>query len=341
MSQSATKHAPLTVVMYHYVRPIRSGPTPRLKGLEVDAFRGQLAYLRRHYEPVSVAEVIAASRGEHVLPRNALLLTFDDGYRDHVETVCPLLLDARMTGAFYPIVDAVLHGQVLGVNKLHFVLALAPDTAGVVEAVERLILADPEAASLPPLAELRASHRHATRLDDADVIYVKRLIQMALPVPMRKRISDALFREFVTRDEAGFASELYASADELRALAAAGMHVGCHGASHPWMSRLDRAAQAEEVEQSLRLLDHLGVPRTDFTFCYPYGDYDATSLDVLGAAGCAAAFTAEVAIADVTPAAMLRLPRLDTIDLPVAADAAPNEWTRQVAPVHLKTATVR
>jgi peptidoglycan/xylan/chitin deacetylase (PgdA/CDA1 family) len=339
MSGVETLKAPLTVVMYHYVRPIRSGPTPRLKGLEVEAFRGQLAYLRRHYQPVGIADVVAAGRGETALPPNAVLLTFDDGYRDHVETVCPLLLDAGMTAAFYPIVDAVLHNELLGVNKLHFVLALAPDTTRVVEALERLIVADPEATRLPSLEELRACHRHATRLDDADVIYVKRLIQMALPVPMRKRISDVLFREFVTTDESGFAGELYASAAELRALAAAGMHIGCHGASHHWMSRLDRKAQAEEVEKSLRLLDHLGLKRADFTFCYPYGDYDQTSIEVLEAAGCAAAFTAEVAIADVAPANMLRLPRLDTIDLPVEADAMPNRWTRDITSACLQIAS--
>ena len=54
----------LTIVMYHYVRPIAESAYPRIKGLELDLFRAQLEYMRRHYNPVSVEELLASGREE-------------------------------------------------------------------------------------------------------------------------------------------------------------------------------------------------------------------------------------------------------------------------------------
>lgn len=37
----------LTVVMYHYVRPIERSRYPGIKGLELNDFREQIAYLKK------------------------------------------------------------------------------------------------------------------------------------------------------------------------------------------------------------------------------------------------------------------------------------------------------
>ena len=37
-----------TVVMYHLVQPPDAGPVAGLKSVDVAAFRGQVAYIRRH-----------------------------------------------------------------------------------------------------------------------------------------------------------------------------------------------------------------------------------------------------------------------------------------------------
>ena len=84
----------LTIVMYHYVRDLARSRYPGLKALTVDAFDGQLDYITRHYRVCSVRDVVAATRGEHRLPPNACLLTFDDGFLDHFTTVLPRLVGA-------------------------------------------------------------------------------------------------------------------------------------------------------------------------------------------------------------------------------------------------------
>ena len=79
----------LTVVMYHYVRDLKHSRYPAIKGLDVNLFKGQVSFLKKHYNFVTVEEVIAASKGEGKLPAHAVLLTFDDAYSDHFNYVFP------------------------------------------------------------------------------------------------------------------------------------------------------------------------------------------------------------------------------------------------------------
>src|SRR5258706_3149063 len=112
----------VTIVMYHYVRPLGRTRYPTLKALDLDLFRGQIDHFCRRYSVVSMADVIAAGRGAS-LPQRAVLLTFDDGYSDHFQYVLPILADRKLSGTFFPPSEVVLARRMLDVNKIHFVLA--------------------------------------------------------------------------------------------------------------------------------------------------------------------------------------------------------------------------
>ena len=92
----------LTVVMYHYVREIYQTPYPNIKGLLTSQFKEQLNYLKKNFSFVTVSDCINALRNETSLPSKACLLTFDDGYIDHFETVFPLLQENHIQGCFFP-----------------------------------------------------------------------------------------------------------------------------------------------------------------------------------------------------------------------------------------------
>mgnify|MGYP001259959448 CR=1 FL=1 len=83
----------LTIVSYHYVRPIRDSKYALIKGLEKTDFEGQMEYIMRHYNVVSMEHVVASIRGEEQLPQMALLLAFDDGFSDHYLHVFPHLVE--------------------------------------------------------------------------------------------------------------------------------------------------------------------------------------------------------------------------------------------------------
>jgi peptidoglycan/xylan/chitin deacetylase (PgdA/CDA1 family) len=318
--------SPVTLVMYHYVRPIAGSRYPRIRGLELQDFEGQLDHIERHYRVISAAQLVQAARTDEALPDNSLLLTFDDGYADHHHYVTPALQRRGMSGVFFPTSGTVEERLMLDVNKLHFLLASAGDVGVLVRSVEDAVEASRSEFDMPPLADFRARLWAANRFDPPEVIYVKRMLQFALPEMLRNRIASHLFREYVSRDEAAFADELYLSVDQLRGMREGGMEIGSHGHAHHWLNSLAVADQARDIDRSLQMLDRIGVARQGFYFCYPFGGYTPDTVALLADRGCGAAFTTRVALARPGASQMLEIPRLDTNDLPRRGDSAPSAW---------------
>lgn len=319
----------LTIVGYHYVRPIVDSRYPGIKGLEVAAFRSQMRYFARHYSFVSIEDVVASVDERASLPARPLLLTFDDGYRDHYAHAFPILQEFGARGAFYPTSSAVLEHRVLDVNKIQFILASISDPQVLVDAIERAI--DEGAADTPVLTrqEYRARYWTGNRFDNAPVLYCKQLLQHALPETTRRATVDDLFHRFVTHDESSFAADLYLGVNELQDMHAAGMHVGGHGGRHAWLDRLSVDEQRRELEDSLELLRSVWGSDDGrcFTFCYPYGGFNSETLDLLRQRHCRIGLTVRPDLARLRRDTMLELPRLDTTDFPTVANDPPGPWT--------------
>lgn len=307
---------PVTIVMYHYVRDLARSRYPRIKGLDVEAFRRQLDHLQSEYTIVRMEDVIAALDGAD-LPSDAALLTFDDGYAEHFDTVFPILRNRGLQGSFFPPVEPVRDGSLLDVNRVHFVLASAASAAEVAAVIDDRVEGSRGDHQLASVAQYRAEWAHSSRFDDAETIYVKRMLQTALPPVVRERIVRELFARFVTADEAAFASELYLSEDQARLMASCGMYIGSHGYSHRWLNRVERSDQVREVEGSLAFLSDIGMPVDEhWVMCYPYGGWNDSLLEVLREHGCSLGVTTEVATADLDIDNRLTLPRYDTNDFP-------------------------
>lgn len=301
--------------MYHYVRDLALSRYPKIKGLDTSGFRRQLDYLEDRYTIVTMDDVVAATQGED-LPDDAALLTFDDGYAEHYTTVFPILHQRGLQGSFFPPVETIEQGRLLDVNRVHFILATAPSSAELAAAIDTEI-ASRTHQGLKSVAEYRSEWAHPNRWDDAETIYVKRMLQTALPLAIRSEIASALFERYVAVDERAFAAELYLTVDQARVMVDAGMHFGSHGVSHYWLNRVDPEVQAAEVQGSIEFLKRLGMPTDEgWTMCYPYGAWDEDLLTVLRQHGCTVGLTTEVAKADIDIHDPLLLPRFDTNDFP-------------------------
>ncbi len=316
---------PLTIVMYHYVRPLAESDFPAIKGLDLSLFVEQLDYLEQHYRIVTPEAVSSALAGGEALPSGACLLTFDDGYSDHFQHAFPILLERGISGVFFAPAATVLERRLLDVNRIHFLLAKVGDPAPLVETIDRAVS---ESEGLEPPAHFHSLYWKTFRLDPPEVTYIKRMLQHALPEDLRYSLAKDLFARFVTADEAAFAEELYMDLTDLQAMKAEGMMIGGHGDRHLWLGRIPPAEQAQEIDASLALLDRVGVAREDFVFCYCYGDAPPEARNLLREAGCRWAVTDETGLAYPASDDPLLLHRLDTMDLPREASAAPNQWTR-------------
>jgi peptidoglycan/xylan/chitin deacetylase (PgdA/CDA1 family) len=320
----------ITIVMYHYVRNFRHSRYPEIKGLDKDDFEKQIQYIKKHYNVISAPELMDAIVEGAPLPSNPLLLTFDDGYIDHFTEVFPILDRENLPGCFFPPAKCILEHEVLDVNKIHFVLASSPDKRMLVEHIFKQIDENRSRYSLLSSAEYWEKLGKPSRFDPAEVVFCKRILQRELPIVFRQAITDDLFSQYVTKDEASFSRELYMSLEQIRVLQRHGMYVGSHGYDHFWLNTLSTQQQEYEVDQSLMFLKSVGADVERWVMCYPYGGYNESLLSVLKSRNCVIGLTTEVDLASVHQNNALTLPRIDTNDLPKDTNASANEWTLKV-----------
>lgn len=309
-----------SIVMYHYVRELEFSRYPAIKGLSVSSFKKQILYLRKHYNFVRAKDLIAARTGAP-LPENAVWLTFDDGYSDHYMNVFPILDELGIEGAFFPPAKAILKHVVLDVNKIHFVLASTSNLGGLLSDIYKLLNEYREEYTLESNEYYWKKLATANRFDPAEIIFVKRLLQVELPEAARRIITDDLFRKYVTEDEAAFSRELYMSKDQLKCMLRHGMCIGSHGYDHYWLNTLPPERQAKEIDLSMDFLRGIGVDMNGWIMNYPYGAYNESLMEILRKSGCALGLSTKVDVADLAKDNPFVLPRLDTNDLPKDRDA--------------------
>lgn len=304
----------LDIVMYHYVRPIIGSSYPNIKGLEVSGFKRQLEYFSKERSIVSTSDVLKAVEGDLSLPKNAVWLTFDDGYKDHFEYVAPLLEQYGFDGAFFPVSDCYTKNQILDVNKIQYILAVAETDDLLLENLRDEMFGEGYGRS--DWDNFWVSIDKSSRYDTENTIFFKRMLQRELPIEQRQKILSNLFERFVGRSEADLANELYMSESDLISLHRRGFTIGSHTASHQWLNSLSVDEQKNEIDNSLSALKSICGGLDNWILCYPYGGYNEDTLSILKENNCAFALTTKVGSTDLSIQNKYELSRLNTNDFP-------------------------
>lgn len=315
--------------MYHYVRDAEGSEFPGIKALSIDKFRGQLAYAQKYYSVISMETLLRALSRPEDLPERACLLTFDDGLKDHVKNVLPILKEMKLPGVFFIPARPITEGKILDVQKIQHILAGFPDAAALASDVCRLIEENRAEYNLAGADFYKQKSTDVDRFDSKEIVFVKRVLQRELPFIARRFIVGRLFSKYVAQSEESLFRELYMDTSDIAQLQNAGMFIGSHGFEHEWLGTLDKREQEREIDLALKFLGQIGVDTREWVMGYPYGSYNESLLEALRNRGCVAGFTTRVDIADLEKDGPLVLPRLDTNDLPTSALTAENEWTKR------------
>jgi len=255
--------ASLVIIRHHRVYGPDERPLYRL-GVGERLLRAQLALLaQRGLVPVTVSEGLARlASGE---PRRTVALSFDDGYADNVRRALPLLAAAGARATFFLTAGLIEEHRAPWWDELAHLLATA--RVGRLEHEGRIHELADEAGRVRALRALLPAFR-------------------ASPVDQRALLEGLAGRLGVP----GPAPCELATWEECALLRVAGMEVGAHTLTHPFLSTLPAAEQAAEIGGSFELIARRlgGRPRG---LAYPGGDHDAASLEAARAAGAAWAVT--------------------------------------------------
>lgn len=307
----------IRIVNYHYVRLIKKGRYPGIKGREVEEFEAQARYLRRHYNLIGIEELAACLVGGEVVPQNAAMMTFDDGYADHYNFVWPILVGLGIKGCFFIPVRAIAEKIMLEVNMIQLILAVAD-----IDQVLAEIKAGVEGESRGQAEAWEYYYRKYAmrgRFDGPKVTMVKKMLQSGLPPEIRDSVIRKLWHQWVDRDEKEAAEEWYLKESQIREMQRTGMYFGNHSYRHEWLDAMDIGEQKKDINRAQEWLEgEVGV-RGPRTFCYPFGRYDEATVKILKEEKYIAAFTTAGEIFQVEAGERYKIPRLDTNQIPMQA----------------------
>ena len=305
----------LYIAMYHYVRDLGNSRYPKIKGLDWSLFRQQIEFMKKHFNLVTMEQVMEAAEGRLQLPEKALLLTFDDGYIDNYTFVFPILEEFGIQGSFFIPGKTFTTHQLLDVNKIHYILASSDINRLVEDLKMEMDRYRGMEFAYAPTDELYETYAVAGRYDTKDIVFIKQMLQTVLPEKLRNIISSKLFEKYVGVSEEQLAYELYMTEDQIRTLKRHGMYIGVHGYDHYWLANLPEEQMKKDITMALDIMDEF-IDRKHWVMNYPYGDYNQAVLDFIKAKGACLGLTTDVGVADLSIDNPFTLPRLDCNDFP-------------------------
>lgn len=316
--ESSNSETQCTVVTYHYVRDMRLTPYPEIKGLRVSQFEQQLDYLCRTYEMITLRDYLQFVEGTKGIPKKSCLLTFDDGFKDHYETVLPRLSARKVGGIFFLITQPLAENKVAKVHQIHFLMASLGQRAFEREFVATLKELFPDFNLMSFTGETIAEATY--RYDDQETTRFKKLLNYQIPYNERDKVLETLFEKHFG-DEPSFSRSLYLSWGEIGEMYKAGLIFGSHTHTHPVLSRLSKRQQLFELKTSRDIIDaRLGSKA--FPFSYPYGGEDTFSDNTIASLqrlGYYCAFSVIRGVNQGKPD-LYKLKRMDTNDLPLTEE---------------------
>jgi peptidoglycan/xylan/chitin deacetylase (PgdA/CDA1 family) len=260
----------LSIVTFHHIwDPDPDYPfDPGTVDATPPQFRRQIETLARYCTPIGIDELIQALDGAP-LPKNPVMITFDDGYQSCHEVALPILRAVGVRATFFVSTAFITERRLYWWERIALILRGAKFPATTI--------------SYP--AKLAIDHRDAALLKR---LYVLVKTTPALDVDrFLDELGAALGVEWNRQIEAEYADGLIMTWDQVRALARAGMDVESHGRRHRVLATLDDAQLVDELAGSrLDLEAQLGRPVR--AIAYPVGRrvaHQSRIRDALAAAG--------------------------------------------------------
>lgn len=242
-------------------------------------FLHHLEWLEKRFRLVSLDEAGERLAARRTFPEPVAAITFDDGYRDVYHNAFPILKRRRIPAAVFVVTALVGTARSHTFDRLHELLAQIYET----QRFPQQRLADILGrcgipfSGLDRLTDLAPSPSEALRV-----------LLAGLPQQQIYRVLERL--EARTGPGETPASRLVMTWEMLAEMQAAGITIGSHSRSHPWLTNEPEEHVREEAETSRRDLEERLRTKV-LHFAYPAGCFNRATVRSIAAAGYKFAYT--------------------------------------------------
>lgn len=250
----------ITSVMYHYVRPIEDSA---LRYLSIEDFEKQLDWLK-----ASVGDFMTEIDWEDAKQGgrcDGVLLTFDDGLKDHIRYVLPVLQKRGLFAIFFVNTAPLISKQMLAVHLTHRLLSVGKSHEMLEFFKQQLPI------SIWSKLNSGVAAKAYTKHSDLDVnISIKKIVNYLYKDFNLPEVLSVAAEKFLFNSLTEVSKSWYLSVQDINLIADAGMKIGSHTSTHRLLSQLSNDEIFNELSESKIVLESILDRKID-EFCYPYG----------------------------------------------------------------------
>ena len=275
----------LTILTFH--RVANNDGKFQIKGLpsisiSVNNFNSLIKFLKKHYHILSAEEYLNSVQNRTKFPRNSMMLTFDDGYKEVLEYALPLLKKYKLPAIlFVPtrVIDEegyfwwdVLYllcsySQNIQFNKEH---PIEPSISNHLKRLEQI------------------SSKSSQHRDRAIYEFIETLHKS--PEELRSKIVQYILDTYRNLECNQNAIPTVLKWKDIKVLQAAGIEIGSHTMTHRFLSTVAEQQVMDDLVGSKKKLEKI-LHNKIRCFAYPGGRYNDKIVEMVEAAGYTCAFT--------------------------------------------------
>jgi peptidoglycan/xylan/chitin deacetylase (PgdA/CDA1 family) len=197
-------------------------------------FKQDLDFLLKYFKPVSIEDVLNHVQNKKLITEPSFHLTFDDGMRDCIEMIKPILKEKNIRASFFVNNDFVDNKELFYRHKISLIIHYLKNSDITNHQLKQVkdILINAQLYSISIIESLKSiKYTQQTILDSIAIIL------------------DIDFEQFLNSEKP------YMTASEIKQLQADGFHIGAHSVDHPYYKDIDFDEQIRQTSESLKYVE--------------------------------------------------------------------------------------
>lgn len=253
----------MKVYMFHYVKPCSN-----YYHYDLSLFEATIKYLKSKYKIISLKDYDNLLKNKENISDEYVMLTFDDGTKDHFEYVYPILKKYKCSGLFF-IPSCISTGKMLDIQIIHQLIS----KVGIDILYNDLMMVLKE-------KEIKLhDYKIDDSLDNGKMAMFKQLLQYKLSPMIRRDILYYFSKKYNLSTDVYLN---YITIDEMKKMKKNNIFFGIHTNTHPRLSTLPQKEQFNEINGNMKfLIDNNLIDSDLLSIAFPYGSFDKNTLCVM------------------------------------------------------------
>lgn len=255
LGQVRTQSGALRILAYHRIvaGPWEAFPFDEdLISATPQAFEQQMRWAKQNFDVLSFRDLESANREGRSWPKRALIVTFDDGYRDNYLSAFPILRELGVPGTIFLATGYIGQSRLFWWDTIAYCFKHAPQT----------VVTLPQISGEPLPLETPGQRRD---LIQGVLSWVKQV-----PEAARTEFVDSLPDLLGVKIPADAANGMHLTWDEVQTMSRNGIEFGSHTVTHPILRQVDAEQLRFEVAESKAEIERQ-LGQSVHAFAYPAG----------------------------------------------------------------------